>query len=149
MDEVMAFSVDDTVDLRRSILRGGDPAAQIIVDGDHVAGCFHRGVRRNGVPVATAPAFPCPSPDHDASAPWQLRFMAVEFDLQGEGLGRMVLTDVIDEVRRLGGDLLWANGRDTALDFYRAMGFTVVPGSAHLSPATNLPHHRISMDLLP
>ena len=36
MDEVVAFSVDDTVDLRRSILRGGDPAAQIIVDGDHV-----------------------------------------------------------------------------------------------------------------
>lgn len=143
MDTVVPLSVEQTADLRRRILRGDDPTAAVVVDGDHVPGCFHLGVIRDGVPVATGTTFPCESPDRAAANPWQLRFMAVEFDLQGRGLGRLVLDAIVDEVRSRGGDLLWANGRDTALDFYRAMGFVVVEGSAHASPSTGLPHHRI------
>jgi GNAT superfamily N-acetyltransferase len=143
MDTVVPLTVEQTTDLRRRILRSDDPNAEVIVLGDHEPGCFHLGILRDGVPVATATAFPCPSPDVPARSPWQLRFMAVEFDLQGTGLGGQVLEAVISAVADRGGDLLWANGRDTSLDFYRAMGFHIVQGSAHASPSTGLPHHRI------
>jgi ribosomal protein S18 acetylase RimI-like enzyme len=69
--------------------------------------------------------------------------MAVERLRQGEGFGRMLMTGLLQELCERGVEVAWANGRDTAQGFYEAMGFTIVQGSAHLSPSTGLPHHRI------
>ena len=46
------------------------------------------------------------------------------------------------DARSRGFRLVWANARDTALDFYVAHGFAVV-GDGFLTTDTDLPHHRI------
>ncbi len=71
---------------------------------------------------------------------YQLRYMATDFDVQGRGYGALVLAVAEDELRTLGAQQIWANGRDTALGFYRAVGWLSVEGSEHLSPETQLPH---------
>ena len=42
-----------------------------------------------------------------------------------------------------------ANGRDTALGFYRAAGWTTVEGSEFLSDETGIPHTVIYKSLAP
>jgi len=135
--------IGEIVDLRRRVLRGDDPAAEVIVAGDHKEGCFHFGLFENEVIIGCVSAFPEACPDLEATPAWQFRFMAVERLRQGEGFGRMLMTRLLQELGERGVEVAWANGRDTAQGFYEAMGFTIVEGSAHLSPSTGLPHHRI------
>ncbi|HEY5092361.1 MAG TPA: hypothetical protein VII60_03770, partial [Acidimicrobiales bacterium] len=51
-----------------------------------------------------------------------------------------VLAVAEHELRSLGAEQIWANGRDTALGFYQNVGWLSVDGSEHLSPETQLPH---------
>ncbi len=71
---------------------------------------------------------------------YQLRFMATDLDVQGRGYGALVLEFAESELREIGVEQVWANGRDTALGFYRAVGWLSVEGSEHVSPETRLPH---------
>ncbi len=66
--------------------------------------------------------------------------MATDFDVQGRGYGALVLRFAEAHLAELGVEQVWANARDTALGFYVATGWTIVEGSEHLSPETNLPH---------
>jgi GNAT superfamily N-acetyltransferase len=70
----------------------------------------------------------------------QLRYMATDFDVQGRGYGARVLATAEEELRSLGVEQIWANGRDTALGFYENVGWQRIEGSEHLSPETMLPH---------
>ncbi len=79
---------------------------------------------------------------------YQLRYMATDFDVQGRGYGAIVLAVAEDELRALGAQQLWANGRDSALGFYERVGWLKVEGSEHLSPETQLPHTVIFKSLL-
>ena len=75
--------------------------------------------------------------------------MATDFDVQGRGYGARVLAVAEEHLARHGVDELWANGRDTALGFYFALGWSAVEGSEHLSPETGLPHTVIFKRLAP
>jgi GNAT superfamily N-acetyltransferase len=66
--------------------------------------------------------------------------MATDFDVQGRGYGAGVLEIAEDDLRSLGVEQIWANGRDTALGFYESVGWHRIEGSEHLSPETDLPH---------
>jgi GNAT superfamily N-acetyltransferase len=74
---------------------------------------------------------------------YQLRYLAVDFDVQGRGYGAQVLDVAERALRDAGAAQLWANARDTALGFYLKTGWELVPGSGHLSAETQLPHHQI------
>ncbi len=134
-------------DVRRRVLRGADPAAVVDDPRDddetaiHVAGLIGDRV------VVTASYYPSPSPVHPECVAYQLRYMATDFDVQGRGYGAAVAEMGEAELRARGVEELWANGRDTALGFYRATGWSTVPGSEHLSPHTGLPHTVIVKDL--
>lgn len=71
---------------------------------------------------------------------YQLRYMAVDFGVQGRGYGALVLEFAEDDLRARGVEQMWANGRDTALGFYRTVGWLSIEGSEHLSAETELPH---------
>jgi GNAT superfamily N-acetyltransferase len=66
--------------------------------------------------------------------------MATDFDVQGRGYGALVLEHAERELKYLGAQQLWANGRDSALGFYLRTGWLALEGSEHLSPETQLPH---------
>lgn len=133
-------------DLRRRVLRGGDPEKNVVDPRDggdealHVVGLL--GER----PVVSASFYPCASPDHPDAVSYQLRYLATDFDVQRRGYASRVLAVGEAHLRQRGCTVLWANGRDTALDFYRREGWREVAGSEHLSAETQLPHTRIYKD---
>ena len=72
--------------------------------------------------------------------------MAVSAAHRGLGLGAAMIVAGLDHARRIGAQLVWANARDSALDFYVATGFAIV-GEGFRTTDTDLPHHRIVQQL--
>jgi GNAT superfamily N-acetyltransferase len=127
----------ETLLVRGQVLREGRPHEGFPEDGWPET--FHLAVRDAGGAVVGVASF---IPRDDG---WQLRGMAVDPSVQGQGIGRALLERAYDELRARGATFAWANGRDTALDFYRAVGWRVV-GDGYLM-GSGVAHHRIELDL--
>ena len=95
--------------------------------------------------LGVASFYPRPCPCATAVDAVQLRFMAVDPAMQGRGVGRDLLDQAIRGLRQQRVRLLWANGRDTALGFYRRAGFVIVGEGFIHEPG--LPHHLVTFDL--
>jgi len=76
----------------------------------------------------------------------KLRQMAVSLAFQGQGVGRALLTFAQDYARERGFVLMYAAARETALDFYRALGWSVV--SERFIEVT-IPHFKMEKVLKP
>jgi GNAT superfamily N-acetyltransferase len=127
-------------DLRRRVLRDDDATLYHPDARDDDVTSIHFGGLLGDRFVVSASFFPSSPPMNPTLVTYQLRYMATDFDVQGRGYGALVLAVAEDELRRLGAEQIWANGRDTALGFYQNVGWLSVEGSEHLSPETQLPH---------
>ena len=107
--------------------------------------CPERGARHSGALVGVASFYPRPCPTATDAAAMQLRFMAVDPAMRGLGIGRQLVVHAVRELHKEKTGILWANGRDTALDFYTRLGFTVVGDGFIHEPG--LPHHLIILGL--
>jgi len=142
--EIEHIAAADTYSLRARVLRDGDSAAVRVPDDD-LPGAWHLGARHSGALVGVASFYPRPCPLATDVGAMQLRFMAVDPAMRGRGIGRQLLEHAVRELRRQKTGILWANGRDTALDFYTRLGFTVVGDGFIHEPG--LPHHLIILGL--
>ncbi|HUX03915.1 MAG TPA: GNAT family N-acetyltransferase [Acidimicrobiales bacterium] len=127
-------------DLRRRVLRSNNPEISVADPRDEDETSLHFAGLLGDRVVVSASFYPCVAPMNPELATHQLRYMATDFDVQGCGYGARVLEVAESELRALGTEQVWANGRDTALGFYRATRWQCVEGSEHLSPETQLPH---------
>lgn len=127
-------------ELRRRVLRSNDPNVSVADPRDEESTSLHYAGFLGDRIVVSASFFPSTSPVNTELVTYQLRYMATDFDVQGMGCGAKVLEFAESQMRGLGVQQIWANGRDTALGFYRAIGWKTVDGSEHLSPETRLPH---------
>lgn len=137
-----------THDLRRRVLRDGRAEAEVRFAGDDDARALHLAVVHDGAPLAIATALPLDCPRRPAQRAWKVRGMAVEPDRQGEGFGGWLLDDIVRRASEAGVEVVWADGRDSALDFYRRRGWSV-EGEGYVTPDTGLAHHRVILDLAP
>ena len=137
-----------TYPLRRAVLRGGDPEAEVRYEGDDLPTAVHL-VALDGADavVACATLFPAPTERFGPNA-WRLRGMAVAPSLQGTGVGRELLDEAVRRVRAEGADVIWADGRDTALGFYEREGWRVEGDGYDVPVGTGtIPHHLVVLEL--
>jgi GNAT superfamily N-acetyltransferase len=127
-------------DLRRTVLRGGDPSKSVADVRDDDVTSLHLAGLLDGRVVASGSFYPAPAPMHDQRPSYQLRYLATDVALQGRGAGSLLLRAAESRLASLGAEQFWANARDTALVFYHREGWTSLAGSEHLSEETNLPH---------
>jgi predicted GNAT family N-acyltransferase len=81
-------------------------------------------------------------PDESGSPSWRLRGMATEPALQRQGVGRALMTGLLDFVARSGGGALWCNARLHAVGFYELFGFAAT-GEVFEEPGIG-PHVRMA-----
>ncbi len=62
----------------------------------------------------------------------QVRYMAVDTESQGMGLGRMMMNELEQVARMMGAQELMLEARENALDFYRRLGYAVEKKSYRL-----------------
>lgn len=129
-------------DLRRRVLRNNDPAAEVVNAADADPTTRHFAGFVDGELMVSASFFA----GADAGV-YQLRYMATDPRVQGRGYGAAVLAAAERHLASEGATRLWANARDSALGFYRRLGWRVIEGSEHISVETQIPHTVIEKDL--
>lgn len=145
MADVVELDPEATHDLRRRVLRAHLPGAAVDYAEDRRPGTVHLGVVDDGgAVVACATVFPETASARPGARAARLRGMAVDPGRHGRGLGTLLLAGLVARARRDGYEVLWANGRDSALDFYLGRGWEAV-GEGFTT--IGLPHHVVVLDL--
>ena len=135
---VVELTAAETYPLRLEVLRGDTPSKAVTFAEDDSPGTFHLGIRNGDALVAISTWIPRPHHDEPAT---QLRGMAIAPDLQGQGIGALLLESGCELAGSIA-PLVWARARDTALPFYLRHGF-VVEGGGFIDEHTAKPHHVI------
>jgi GNAT superfamily N-acetyltransferase len=143
---VVEIPVAATYDLRRRVLRDGRDDLDLTFPEDVLDGAFHLGVERDGAIVAIGSFAPSPTPLRPGVAAFQLRGMAVDTEMQGGGLGRMLLEAAEARLRAAGIRVVWANARDSALGFYVKLRW-LPEGDGFRHGYKEMPHHVVVRDL--
>jgi GNAT superfamily N-acetyltransferase len=130
--------------LRLEVLRDGRADADVTFPTDD-AGFHLAALDDDGAVVGVTSLFPSPSALRPRRVAWQLRGMAVASAWQGRGVGLALLEEAVRRLRSLGVEVVWADGRDTALGFYEKAGW-VVEGEGYVT-GIGLPHHTVVLDL--
>ncbi|GAC1579236.1 MAG: hypothetical protein NVS3B18_12950 [Candidatus Dormibacteria bacterium] len=144
--DVREIELAATTDLRARVLRNHLPGLPADAASDRLPTTWHLGAFRGGRLLGVVTGFPEDAPGHPGVPAQRFRFMAVEPSEQGGGVGRALMAEVIDRARRRGDHLLWANGRDTAIDFYTRLGFEAV-GQSFVDTLSQLPHTVVLLQL--
>lgn len=132
--------------LRRDVLRPGLPLDGPL-PGDEVADAVHLAAFDGDRLASTCLIYPDPCPDRPAAnLAWHLRQMATEPDLRGTGAGRAVIEFCLSWLGERQADVLWCNARETAVGFYRRLGFVGV-GDLFTDQRHPIPHLRMVRDL--
>lgn len=143
---VVRVRPERTHDLRRRVLRDGDPDAEVAWVVDDLPTTVH-------LAVVDVSAEGDGQTDVEvlAVSTWivtdeglQLRGMATDPDHRGSGAGSLLLAAGVEHARAHGQDRVWANARVAALGFYERHGFAA-DGEIFATPDTGLPHRRIHL----
>jgi GNAT superfamily N-acetyltransferase len=142
-----------THDLRWRILRNRRSGASVVFPEDTRPGAFHVAVRDvdeagngSGAILAVASFSVEETPYRPGRRAVHLRGMAVEAPSQHHGLGRLLITTVVERLRSGGVAVLWCNARDSAAGFYARQGFEV-EGEGFVLPESGFAHHVMVRDL--
>jgi predicted GNAT family N-acyltransferase len=136
-------AVEEIYAIRMDVLRRDTPSDNVHFDHDADTTTRHLAVRdASGTVIAASTWTPRPFPDDPGEPAMQLRGMAVRGEHRRLGLGAAMIAAGVADARNRGFRLVWANARDSALDFYVANGFAVT-GEGFRTTDTDLPHHRI------
>ncbi len=138
--KIAAVPAAQTHALRRSVLRDGDPDADVHWPEDDDDNTVHLAVLDDESSIIGVSTWITVSPRT------QLRGMATDPNMAGHGVGTALLDAGIAHARAIGSTHVWANARVTAIGFYSAYGFTI-SGPVFVTPATGLPHRLATLDL--
>jgi GNAT superfamily N-acetyltransferase len=102
--EVRRVRADELFDLRRRVLRADHPERSVQDPRDDEATSLHFAGLLDGRVVASASWFPSGAPINPDLVSFQLRYMAIDYDVQGRGYGTVVVETALDQLRNLGAE---------------------------------------------
>ena len=118
--------VELTRRLRGAVLRPGLSAKLSIYPSDALPDAQHFAAWSGNKIVGVASIHPEPIEEFKNKNAWRLRGMAVDPNFQGRGIGKQILDECLNFVKRFDAEILWCNGRQSALGFYQSCGFKIV-----------------------
>lgn len=121
---VKLISAEETYDIRKEILRKNIPLTEKNKD-DFEKFTFHLGAFVNDKLVGVS-TFMQNDNQNFNGLQYRLRGMATLEEYQGQGLGKALILEAFDMLKKKRANVLWCNSRVVALDFYKKLGFKVI-----------------------
>jgi len=143
---VTSVGLTDIMQLRVAVLRKGTPATDCNYPEDTYPDVVHFGIIHEGVAVATSSWFMKECPEKPGVTAMQLKGMAVAENLQGAGIGALLIDAGVALAKERGATIAWARARDSAMGFYERLGFTST-GEGFIDGPTAMPHHIVVRSL--
>jgi GNAT superfamily N-acetyltransferase len=137
---VTSVALHDIMPLRVAVLRKGTPGTDCNYPEDSYPDVVHFGIIHDGIAIATSSWFMNECPELPGVLAMQLKGMAVADQLQGEGLGALLVDAGIALATERGATIAWARARDSAMGFYQRLGF-ISTGDGFIDGPTAMPHH--------
>jgi len=137
---VISVELTDIMQLRVAVLRKGTPVTDCNYPEDSYPDIVHFGIIRDGIAIATSSWFMKECPEKLGITAMQLKGMAVADELQGAGLGALLIDAGMALANERGATIAWARARDSAMGFYERLGF-VSTGEGFVDGPTAMPHH--------
>jgi GNAT superfamily N-acetyltransferase len=137
---IRPITAAETRQLRHDILRPHQPIDKVVYSGDDAPDTLHVGAFLNDQLVGIATVARDALPQEPNPQAWRLRGMATLPAVRRMGYGAALVRACIAHVAAHDGNLLWCNGRTSALAFYHALGFHEY-GAEYESPAGTGPHY--------
>jgi GNAT superfamily N-acetyltransferase len=137
---VTSVGLTDIMQLRVAVLRKGTPATDCNYPEDDYPDVVHFAIFHEDTAVATSSWFMKECPEKPGITAMQLKGMAVADELQGAGLGALLIDAGLALATDRGAAIAWARARDSALGFYERLGF-VSTGEGFVDGPTAMPHH--------
>lgn len=139
--------LETVLPLRARILRAGRPVDAARSRQDAIPGTRHlAALTDTGEVAGVVTYFPEDTALASGRTAMRIRGMAVDDAVQGRGIGRALMRELVARARTDGVEVIWANGRDGALGFYERIGFRVA-GDGFLDTNMRLPHHVVIADV--
>ena len=132
--------------LRVAVLRKGTPATDCNYPEDTYPDVVHFGIIHEGTAIATSSWFMKECPEKPGVTAMQLKGMAVAENLQGAGIGALLIDAGVALAKERGAAIVWARARDSAMGFYERLGFTST-GEGFIDGPTAMPHHIVVRSL--
>jgi len=143
---VTSVELTDIMQLRVAVLRKGTPATDCNYPEDNYPDVVHFGIIRDGIAIATSSWFMKECPEKLGITAMQLKGMAVADELQGAGLGALLIDTGMALAKERGARIAWARARDSAMGFYERLGFAST-GAGFVDGPTAMPHHIVVRSL--
>ena len=143
---VTSVGLTDIMQLRVAVLRKGTPVTDCNYPEDTYPDVVHFGIIHEGCAVATSSWFIKECPEKPGVTAMQLKGMAVAENLQGAGLGALLIDAGVALAKERGATIAWARARDSAMGFYERLGFTST-GEGFIDGPTAMPHHIVVRSL--
>jgi len=137
---VSQVALHDIMQLRVAVLRKSTPATDCNYPEDVYPDVVHFGIIHECTAIATSSWFMKECPEQPGALAMQLKGMAVADELQGAGLGALLIDAGIALAIERGATIAWARARDSAMGFYERLGF-VSTGDGFIDGPTAMPHH--------
>ena len=120
------LSPEETYVLRNKVLWPHKKSlAECVMDIDDLETTFHVGVEKEGEIVAIGTFIKQNNPNFDTENQYRLRAMATAPEVRGQGAGRMLINDALEQLKTKNISLLWCDARLVAVAFYKKMGFKI------------------------
>ena len=132
--------------LRVAVLRKGTPATDCNYPEDIYPDVVHFGIIHEGTAIATSSWFMKECPEKPGVTAMQLKGMAIAENLQGAGIGALLIDAGVALAKERGATIAWARARDSAMGFYERLGFTST-GEGFIDGPTAMPHHIVVRSL--
>lgn len=141
----------DIINLRQSVLHPNGPVTRVTYSPDTDTLAIHICVRKYGELVAVGTMLPEDEQEARSESVWRIRGMAVHPEMQGKGLGGLILNEMFEVLKntevktKMKVTLVWCNARVEALNLYTRFGFEVLDGEFDI-PGSG-PHRRLHLAL--
>ena len=121
MIQIKKISAEETYPIRLEVLRKNIPLPHAF-NGDFDDNTFHLGAFKNNQLIAVS-SFMKEGKDEFIGSQYQLRGMATLKRFQGSGVGRLMVEEAVERLKRNAINVLWCNAREIAVPFYEKQGF--------------------------
>lgn len=122
---IKPISAQETYLVRQPVLREGRPISDCAFEGDEESSTLHLGLYFKNKLIGVATFLKNSNPVFSEKEQYQLRGMAVLKEFQKKGLGKLLLLKGEQQLMQKS-DLIWLNGRERAVNFYKSNGYSAV-----------------------
>ena len=132
MADIRQIAAVQTYHLRHKLLRPHQPMDRCRFAGDDELNTAHFGVYQADQLVGILSVYPAQNGSITMPDSWQLRAMATEVHVRGQGYGAKLMAKAEFYVTAKGGQCIWANARLHAVGFYEKLGYVRVGQTFHI-----------------